>query len=147
MFGKIWALHYVYEFLENNGLIQPEAARLMEENNLYHRNEMIKYMADELWQMSFVFDWPNNHLWAGLKPLFISTLGKSNADAELLITDYLQNSPVPQRITDELNKPKKESIIPPYENQLPFKKPTPDIGRNDPCPCGSGKKYKKCCLN
>ncbi|RUM87312.1 MAG: hypothetical protein DSZ24_06470, partial [Thermodesulfatator sp.] len=19
------------------------------------------------------------------------------------------------------------------------------IGRNDPCPCGSGKKYKKCC--
>ena len=22
----------------------------------------------------------------------------------------------------------------------------PKIGRNDPCPCGSGKKYKKCCL-
>ena len=21
------------------------------------------------------------------------------------------------------------------------------IGRNDPCPCGSGKKYKKCCIN
>ena len=21
------------------------------------------------------------------------------------------------------------------------------IGRNQPCPCGSGKKYKKCCLN
>ena len=20
------------------------------------------------------------------------------------------------------------------------------IGRNDPCPCGSGKKYKKCCF-
>ena len=23
---------------------------------------------------------------------------------------------------------------------------TPKIGRNDPCPCGSGKKHKKCCL-
>lgn len=23
---------------------------------------------------------------------------------------------------------------------------SPKIGRNDPCPCGSGKKYKKCCL-
>jgi len=23
----------------------------------------------------------------------------------------------------------------------------PKIGRNQPCPCGSGKKYKKCCLN
>ena len=21
------------------------------------------------------------------------------------------------------------------------------VGRNDPCPCGSGKKYKKCCLH
>jgi hypothetical protein len=21
-----------------------------------------------------------------------------------------------------------------------------NTGRNDPCPCGSGKKYKKCCL-
>ncbi len=25
----------------------------------------------------------------------------------------------------------------------PFKR----VGRNDPCPCGSGKKFKKCCLN
>jgi SEC-C motif-containing protein len=23
--------------------------------------------------------------------------------------------------------------------------PAPKVGRNDPCPCGSGKKYKKCC--
>jgi uncharacterized protein len=23
--------------------------------------------------------------------------------------------------------------------------PRPKVGRNDPCPCGSGKKYKKCC--
>jgi hypothetical protein len=22
----------------------------------------------------------------------------------------------------------------------------PKVGRNDPCPCGSGKKYKKCCM-
>jgi len=27
----------------------------------------------------------------------------------------------------------------------PYKAPK-KIGRNDPCPCGSGKKYKKCCL-
>ncbi len=25
--------------------------------------------------------------------------------------------------------------------------PGKETGRNDPCPCGSGKKYKKCCLN
>ena len=27
----------------------------------------------------------------------------------------------------------------------PFRHETPKMGRNDPCPCGSGKKYKKCC--
>lgn len=27
------------------------------------------------------------------------------------------------------------------------KRNQPVVGRNDPCPCGSGSKYKKCCLN
>nr|WP_320015684.1 SEC-C metal-binding domain-containing protein [uncultured Desulfobacter sp.] len=31
--------------------------------------------------------------------------------------------------------------------EISFQKNSPKIGRNDPCPCGSGKKYKKCCLN
>jgi len=26
-----------------------------------------------------------------------------------------------------------------------IRRSTPKVGRNDPCPCGSGKKYKKCC--
>jgi len=26
-----------------------------------------------------------------------------------------------------------------------FKRDAPKVGRNDPCPCGSGRKYKKCC--
>ena len=29
--------------------------------------------------------------------------------------------------------------------QIPYVRPEPKVGRNDPCPCGSGKKYKKCC--
>ena len=28
----------------------------------------------------------------------------------------------------------------------PFVRETPKVGRNDPCPCGSGKKFKQCCL-
>jgi yecA family protein len=28
----------------------------------------------------------------------------------------------------------------------PHMRAEPNVGRNDPCPCGSGKKYKKCCL-
>ncbi len=38
------------------------------------------------------------------------------------------------------------------ENQSPLQhsglsRPGPGAGRNDPCPCGSGLKYKKCCLD
>jgi len=30
-------------------------------------------------------------------------------------------------------------------NQDPIVREEPKVGRNDPCSCGSGKKYKKCC--
>jgi len=35
----------------------------------------------------------------------------------------------------------------PFPLAEPFQRMEPKIGRNDLCPCGSGKKYKKCCLN
>ena len=31
------------------------------------------------------------------------------------------------------------------DSTVPFVRTEKKIGRNDPCPCGSGKKYKKCC--
>jgi preprotein translocase subunit SecA len=33
----------------------------------------------------------------------------------------------------------------PSEPVKPIRNTGPKVGRNDPCPCGSGKKYKKCC--
>jgi uncharacterized protein len=37
----------------------------------------------------------------------------------------------------------------PVPKQTPVTATPPEkpktVGRNDPCPCGSGKKYKKCC--
>ena len=39
--------------------------------------------------------------------------------------------------------------LPPAESAenytLPTQHEAPKTGRNDPCPCGSGKKYKNCC--
>lgn len=40
------------------------------------------------------------------------------------------------------DKIKKEQ---PKEKTKPFIRQHPKIGANDPCPCGSGKKFKKCC--
>ena len=33
----------------------------------------------------------------------------------------------------------------PFDNATTFRRTVPKIGRNDPCPCGSGKKFKQCC--
>jgi uncharacterized protein len=31
------------------------------------------------------------------------------------------------------------------DNASTFRRSMPKVGRNDPCPCGSGKKFKQCC--
>ena len=48
-------------------------------------------------------------------------------DEEDLFNDFNWNSPMYEPV------------------QQPYVRTTAKIGRNDPCPCGSGKKYKKCC--
>jgi SEC-C motif-containing protein len=45
---------------------------------------------------------------------------------------------------------RKDSTLPPVSDSTEEKSKTfvrnePKVGRNDPCPCGSRKKYKKCC--
>ena len=50
-----------------------------------------------------------------------------------------------------MNDMRKNNYLQSQENKKNHDEPANDInynvGRNDPCPCGSGKKYKKCCLN
>ena len=40
--------------------------------------------------------------------------------------------------------PQVAPAAPPPQNVEPFVRSTQKVGRNDPCPCGSGKKYKQC---
>jgi len=43
--------------------------------------------------------------------------------------------------------PPREAYVPPERKPMPFLREQKQVGRNDPCPCGSGKKFKKCCMN
>jgi len=64
---------------------------------------------------------------------FLETLQQQGrlADGRTLgLTVKALRGPFEQRATD---KP------------APFRRPGSPLGRNDPCPCGSGKKYKRCC--
>lgn len=55
--------------------------------------------------------------------------------------------------TDDYSEPQQQSSsgggLPepgaPQQSVDPIRNDAPRVGRNDPCPCGSGKKYKKCC--
>lgn len=53
------------------------------------------------------------------------------------------------RLTPPLPEPSlnysREPVKPPFVSPTIRQKAAP-VGRNDPCPCGSGKKYKKCCM-
>jgi len=42
---------------------------------------------------------------------------------------------------------KTHQVRTPERSASPVRKPGHEVGRNGPCPCGSGKKYKKCCLS
>ncbi len=44
-------------------------------------------------------------------------------------------------LDDELEE---DDEIDPLEPGVTYRRPSPKIGRNELCPCGSGKKYKKC---
>ena len=59
-------------------------------------------------------------------------------------TDTLRKLFIVQPAKEELTH-KEPAMMFNFGEQQPMEKTAKKIGRNDPCPCGSGKKYKKCC--
>ena len=79
------------------------------------------------------------------------SLPEQQAESEIRLTEnamavlkrrYLRKGPDGQPI--ETVEPVTEPIEM-VEPVQPIVKEGKEPGRNDPCPCGSGKKYKKCC--
>ena len=48
---------------------------------------------------------------------------------------------------DIFTEEEKEQYYKEQKRSTTYKRDGKKIGRNDPCPCGSGKKYKNCCMN
>jgi len=59
-----------------------------------------------------------------------------------LFFDYID--PYMQKLSQLLKQQKSPKIM--KKEILKLYQEIWDVGRNDPCPCGSGKKYKKCCI-
>ncbi|MAD06963.1 MAG: zinc chelation protein SecC [Gammaproteobacteria bacterium] len=53
-----------------------------------------------------------------------------------------EKAPTPKAIQQQDACCDDTSCCPP---QVPYLREAPKVGRNDLCPCGNGRKYKKCC--
>ena len=71
--------------------------------------------------------------------MFDNMLNKINSEVSL----YLLKSEIKQNI--ERKEVAKKVITNDGKDTIKKQKKSTKIGRNDPCPCGSGKKYKQCC--
>jgi uncharacterized protein YecA (UPF0149 family) len=70
---------------------------------------------------------------------------KEHARLKKLLSDPALMKMIAQVFTDQPQAEETPAEIPEPPEHVPFRRESPKIGRNDPCPCGSGKKYKKCC--
>ena len=74
-------------------------------------------------------------MWAGL---IVSTTG-SVKYIKVVNNKWEFNNELQTKIQKLVSKSKPKILV---NKKIIARK----IGRNDPCPCNSGKKYKKCCL-
>jgi preprotein translocase subunit SecA len=65
----------------------------------------------------------------------------TSVSQQLIHPEVSKFQPSPQGPIDE-GMP---AVIPPKVTVKPVQSAHPKVGRNDPCPCASGKKFKKCC--
>ncbi|MBL4776079.1 MAG: preprotein translocase subunit SecA, partial [Mariprofundus sp.] len=61
--------------------------------------------------------------------------GQSEGQVEALVEEPQESAPVNYNLGQEEEEPQATQT---------YKREQPKVGRNDPCPCGSGKKYKQC---
>jgi SEC-C motif domain protein len=92
--------------------------------------------------------WAEGSQWHGLEILNVT--GGQEEDVEGAVEFIATYSKKDEKIQHhELATFRKEGGIWTFVDgrmlNKPFRREQPKIGRNDPCPCGSGKKYKKCC--
>ena len=99
--------------------------------------------------MDQIKDWSNNSIWHGLE-VVESKAGQVTDEegiVEFIATYSVDGQECNHREISSFVKKSNEWYF--HEGKVlggTQTRSAPKIGRNDPCLCGSGKKYKRCCL-
>jgi len=157
------AIKPLREFLldsSNKELARATAANCLEEigsKNPSLKNDCISILVDYLDQSTIDAPTLNGLVIAYLMELkavdSIDVIRKAfnNGNVDLTIAGDVEDVEILLGLRAERETPQPNYLNPEFEELSSsfdsFKAKKKKIGRNDPCPCGSGKKYKKCCLN
>ena len=116
--------------------------------------EHLRRSLDTRWRAVFdeegARDWSKNAEWQGLTIHATKGGGPGDTEGEVDFTAAFRMDDQDQRMRERARF-KKRGKHWFYQDgkvksaQEPVVSAGPKVGRNDPCPCGSGKKYKKCC--
>ena len=144
----------------NNELARATAANCLEKignNNSFLKKECISILTDHLEQSNIDAPTLNGLVIAHLIELeAVDSIGSirkafNNGNVDLTVAGDIEDVEILLGLRTKRESPHPNYFNPEIENLSAafdsFKGKKKKIGRNDPCPCGSGKKYKKCCLN
>ena len=131
----------------------PTAEALMRSRYTAYVKHAIDYILDtclnkDNMNLNGIKDWSENSNWLGLK--IISVKGGGIADIEGVVAfESTYERKGLKNTHSEIAKFVKKDHRWFYEDgkiaPVPVVRASPKVGRNDPCPCRSGKKYKHCC--
>ena len=160
MNATLWGSVYIYEFLHKSEIISTEVYQDFLKTSQKLKGKVIGIFTPDLWASNFVHHWQ--------KPDSVSEdefREEHNIFTKSIAIGYDDFPEVREDISEELTKigDLADYIIEGGEsmsgyddfnilenlyyekNRLEPIRTEPKVGRNDPCTCGSGKKYKKCC--
>ena len=141
---------YVYDFLYEIGLINDGAYN----NALSVIQSHKKVLSNEgyySWQSGFIRNWEKAESTTAEEHIHTLEAIENSFNAVEIIDVQKSLKPFdfddfkfePKSISQPKSQPK--SFIPERPMNIIPIRTTPKVGRNEPCTCGSGKKYKNCC--
>jgi SEC-C motif-containing protein len=94
-------------------------------------------------------DWADRTTWTGLEILQTRGGGENDDEGEVEFRAHFRDEEDRERVHHERSTfVRRDGRWYFHDGEMVKAAPVaraPKVGRNDPCPCGSGKKYKKCC--
>jgi len=89
----------------------------------------------------------NGTTWTGLKILRAEagTEGDDEGVVEFIASCDVRGTPAQLHEISQFRRSEGRWLYVDGDTQQPVRRSQPKVGRNEPCSCGSGKKYKKCC--